>query len=156
MLHSAPVNFGSWHDLIDASRVAPARAGVLQARARTLLSFPAGKSAMVLYASSGADETLQRYVEARGAGTLARAAATGATLVRFGVTPRPDAELTRLLDQFSARFGALPPGNRAAPAPSGSSPDIQSSNKDGFQGERQGDGQPDGQRDGQGDEDDGR
>ena len=143
MLHSAPVNFGSWHDLVDASRLAPARPGVLQARAPALLTFPAGKSAMVLYASSGADETLQRYVDTRGAGSLARAATAGATLVRFGITPRPDAELTRLLDQFSARFGALPPGNRAAPAPAGSFSDIESSNKDGFQGERQRDGQRD-------------
>ena len=150
------MNFGSWHDLVDASRVAPARSGVLQARARTLLMFPAGKSAMVLYASSGADETLRQYIDARGADSLARAAAAGATLVRFGLTAHPDAELKRLLDQFSARFGALPPGNRAAPSPTGSSSDIESSNKDGFQGERQGDGQRDGQSDGQSDEDDGR
>lgn len=106
------MNFGSWHDLVDAPRVAPEQSGVLQARARTLLAFPAGKSAMVLYAASGAGETLQRYVDTAGAPRLARAVAAGASLIRFGVTPRPDAELQRLLRQFSDRFGALPPGNR--------------------------------------------
>jgi hypothetical protein len=112
MLHSAPVNFGSWHELVDAPRVAPEETGVLQARAHAPLAFPSGKSAMVLYASSGPTETLRGYVSATGAPRLARAAAAGADLIRFGVTPRPDAEVERLLRQFSARFGALPPANR--------------------------------------------
>ena len=64
---------------------------------------------MVLYAASGAGETLRRYVDATGAPHLARAAADGASLIRFGDTPRPEAELQRLLGQFTARFGALPP-----------------------------------------------
>ena len=123
-----PVNFGSWHDLVDAPRVAPEQSGVLQARARALLPFPTGKSAMVLYASSGADETLRHYVDAAGAPRLARAAAAGASLIRFGVTSRPDAELERLLGQFNTRFGAPPPGNASLSA---------SSKKDGLQGDRE-------------------
>ncbi|HEX2661005.1 MAG TPA: hypothetical protein VHU40_22145 [Polyangia bacterium] len=121
------MNFGSWHDLVDAPRVAPEQAGVLQARARSLRSFPAGKSAMVLYASSGAGQTLRRYVADEGQPHLTRAAAAGASLIRFGVTPRPDDELDRLLGQFTSRFGALPPGNALVS-------NSESTNKDGSQG----------------------
>jgi hypothetical protein len=124
------LNFGSWHELVDAPRMAPEQAGVLQARARTLLPFPAGKSAMVLYASSGADETLRRYVAAAGKLQLTRAAAAGASLIRFGVSAQPDVELERLLGQFTARFGAPPPGNASVSV---------SSNKDDVQGDRKSD-----------------
>ena len=131
------MNFGSWHDLADAPRVAPDHTGVLQARGPSPLPFPSGKSAMVLYASSGSDQTLRSYVVTTGAPRLARAAEAGAGFVRFGVTPRPDAELDRLLDRFTARFGAPPPGNRdGAPLASSPSP-APFNNKDGSQGGRQ-------------------
>ena len=110
--------------------MAPEQAGVLQARARTLLAFPAGKSAMILYASSGVDETLRRYLASAGKLQLTRAAAAGARLIRFGVSAQPDVELQRLLGQFTARFGAPPPGNASL---------SDSSNKDDVQGDRKSD-----------------
>jgi hypothetical protein len=80
-------------------------------RAETLLGFPAGKSAMVLYLATAGDETLAACVVGRGAAGLARAAALGGRLVRFAEASSPEAEVERLLRQFVARFGALPPGN---------------------------------------------
>lgn len=116
MVHSAPVNFGTWHELFEAPRAAPAAPGVLQARAERPLPYPTGKSAMVLYGASAGDEDLRGYVTGRGASALRRAGAAGARFVRFGVTPHPGAQLARLLDQFTARFGAPPLANASGGA----------------------------------------
>ena len=103
--------------------MAPAAPGVLQARAERPLPYPRGKSAMVFYGASAHDEDLRGYVTGRGAGELRRAGEVGARFVRFGVSERSQAELDRLLGQFSSRFGALPVGNdepsHAAPSGSG-------------------------------------
>lgn len=114
MLHSGPVNFGTWYQLLEASSAAPSAPGVLQARAERPLPYPRGKSAMVFYGATAIDEDLRGYVTGRGAGDLRQAGAAGARFVRFGVTPRPQPELERLLGQFSSRFGALPAGNAVA------------------------------------------
>jgi hypothetical protein len=70
---------------------------------------------MVLYAESGEDETLRRYVAGRGRAKLRRAEDAGARWIRFGVTERPAAVFARLLDGFAERFGAPPTVNQAAP-----------------------------------------
>jgi len=114
MLHSAPVNFGTWYQLLDAPSVAPPAPGVVQARAERPLPYPRGKSAMVFYGASGAQEDLRGYVTGDGAAELRRADAAGARFVRFGVTDRPQRELERLLGQFSERFGAAPLANTPA------------------------------------------
>ena len=50
------------------------------------------------------------------ASELARAAALGACWIRFADSPQPGVDLTRLLADFQARFGALPPANEPQPA----------------------------------------
>jgi len=105
------VTFGPWHPLERAVAEAPAQPGVLQVRAETLLSFPRGKSAMVLYAATATDEPLVAFVAGRGAPLLACAAACGGCLVRFADAALPEAELERLLQQFTERFSAPPPAN---------------------------------------------
>lgn len=112
MVHFAPVNFGTWHELIHAPLVAPSTPGVLQARAQDVRSYPTGKSAMVFYGACDDSEGLRGFVTGRGAPDLDRAAAEGARFVRFGATEHPRAQLDRLLEQFLARFGALPTGNQ--------------------------------------------
>lgn len=108
------MNFGDWHDLGDARRAAPTDPGVLQARAAALRAYPTGRSAMVFYGASAADDTLQAYVTSdAGAAALDRARRLGASLVRFGVTPTPHGHLDRLLRAFSERFGAVPAANDA-------------------------------------------
>src|SRR5712692_5822401 len=98
------VRFGSWYPLERAVAEAPERPGVLQVRAEDLLSFPHGKSAMLLYTATAADEPLAAFVAGRGAPLLARAAAYGGRLVRFAEAALPEAELERLLRQFTLRF----------------------------------------------------
>jgi hypothetical protein len=105
------VNFGTWHALGDAPAAAPEAAGVLQARADAVRSYPRGRSAMVYYAGCRAGETLRRYVAGRGAPGLARAAGAGARWVRFGADDAPERALARLLGQFVDRFGAPPAAN---------------------------------------------
>jgi len=105
------VRFGSWYPIERAAADAPDRPGVLQVRAETLLSFPRGKSAMVLYTATAVDESLMAFVAGRGAALLVRAAAFGGRLVRFAEAALPAAELERLLQQFTERFSAPPPGN---------------------------------------------
>ena len=105
------VRFGSWCALERAAAEAPERPGVLQVRAEALLSFPRGKSAMVLYTATATDEPLAAFVAGRGAPLLARAAALGGRLVRFAEATLPEAELKRLMHQFTERFSAPPPGN---------------------------------------------
>lgn len=119
MLHSAPVNFGTWYQLLEAPSAAPAAPGVLQTRAERPLPYPRGKSAMVFYGASAADEDLRGYVAGRGAADLRQAGAAGARFVRFGVTERPQPELERLLGQFASRFGAPPIGNVTSSRPMG-------------------------------------
>jgi hypothetical protein len=111
MVHSAPVNFGAWHELTDASRAAPDEPGVLQARAETVRAYPRGKSAMLFYDACDDAESLRGYVTGRGVPGLESAATAGARFVRFGVTRHPQLELARLLGQFLARFGAAPLAN---------------------------------------------
>lgn len=111
MLVSATVKFGSWFELGDAPRVAPPETGIVQARSPALRQYPRGRSAMIFYGASAADESLRAYVAGRGALALARASALGASLVRFGATPGPDAALTTLLGHFVGRFGAPPAAN---------------------------------------------
>jgi hypothetical protein len=98
--------------LAAAEAHAPAQPGVLQARGEQLLAFPRGKSAMILYAASRADESLAAFVTREGP-LLAQAAALGACYVRFGATAHPAAEVQRLLDNFAERFGAAPPANQS-------------------------------------------
>jgi hypothetical protein len=123
------VNFGTWHELGDAPSVAPADPGVLQARATALRPYPAGRSAMIFYGASGASETLRAYVAgSAGAAALGRARALGASLVRFGVTATPEADLDRLLRGFAERFGAPPAANESSfpssPAKNGATRDV--------------------------------
>jgi hypothetical protein len=122
------VNFGTWHELLDASRTAPAEPGVLQARAQELRAYPTGKTAMILYEATNDAETLRSFVTGRGAPGLDRAAVTGARFVRFGVTAHPGAVLDRLLAQFHQRFGALPAANLPAP-PRGIGDEIEGKTK---------------------------
>lgn len=79
---------------------------------------------MVLYAGSGEDETLRRYVAERGRAQLRRAADAGARWIRFGVTQHPGAVCARLLDVFATRFGAPPTVNQAAPGDEGDADDV--------------------------------
>ncbi|HEY0710603.1 MAG TPA: hypothetical protein VGG33_27620 [Polyangia bacterium] len=105
------MRFGPWQPLADLAQIAPAVPGVLQVRGDALHVFPRGKSAMILYAASPPDETLQTFVQTLGAEALARARTLGALYVRFGESANPAGDLTRLLDQFQERFGGLPPAN---------------------------------------------
>ena len=106
------MRFGPWLPLLEAHDTAPAAPGVLQARGEALVELPRGKSAMLLYAASMPDESLQAFVRGRGAPLLAAASRLGACWVRFAESPRPDSELSRLLRIFVERFGAAPPTNR--------------------------------------------
>jgi hypothetical protein len=94
------MTFGRWQKL--AAATLPRRRGVLQARLATgLLDYPTGKSAMVYY---DADDDLSQALARLGA-----AIPPGAdVLVRFAECPAPAAELRRLLDDFTRRFGAAP------------------------------------------------
>jgi len=109
------LNFGGWLSLDDAPSAAPDVPGLLQARAENLSSYPRGRSAMVLYARSRADETLRRYVSGRGALTLAHASTAGARFIRFGASPTPDRDFDRLLRRFVDRFGSPPTANIDVP-----------------------------------------
>ncbi len=106
------MRFGTWSSIDNAAAAAPAQPGVLQTRAETLIEYPRGRSAMVLYAASRADETLQSFVAAGGAPELQRSQAAGASLVRYGESAAPLASLAKLLHDFTERFGAAPVGNR--------------------------------------------
>jgi hypothetical protein len=117
------VHFGVWHPITDASVAAPEVAGVLQTRAEGVMDYRAGRSAMVMYACSGPEETLRGYVAGRGARELARAVSAGARWIRFAEAPNPKDELDRLLRVFVDRFGSPPISNSAGgrrPAAAGS------------------------------------
>jgi hypothetical protein len=109
--YAAAVHFGTWHPISEAGTVAPEAAGVLQTRAEGVMDYRAGRSAMVLYACSAADETLRRFVAGRGARELQRAVAAGARWIRFAEATDPAGELDRLLKGFVERFGSLPISN---------------------------------------------
>jgi hypothetical protein len=105
------VHFGAWHPISDASTAAPEAAGVLQTRAEGVMDYRSGRSAMVLYACSRADETLRGFVAGRGARDLARAVNAGARWIRFAEANDPKIEMERLLRGFVERFGSLPISN---------------------------------------------
>lgn len=105
------VHFGVWHPISQAGTAAPETAGVLQTRAEGVMDYRVGRSAMVLYACSGAGETLRGFVAGRGARQLDRAISAGARWIRFAPTPDPRGELDRLLEGFVARFGSPPISN---------------------------------------------
>jgi hypothetical protein len=112
------VHFGAWHPISEASAAAPEAAGVLQARAEGAMDYVSGRSAMVMYASSGPEETLRAFVSGGGARRLARAVSAGARWIRFAEAPDPAQQLDRLLRLFVERFGSPPIGNAAAGQPS--------------------------------------
>ena len=115
-----PVVFGPWQPLAEALVTAPLAPGVLQVRGDRVLDLPLGKSAMILYAASAAGESLADFVAGAGAPLLVRAAGRGALYVRFAPAEAPGAALTRLLDRFRERFGALPAVNQDDPPGTGS------------------------------------
>ena len=115
--YAARVHFGAWHPITEASATAPEAAGVLQARAEGAMDYVAGRSAMVMYASSGPQETLRAYVSGGGARRLARAVSAGARWIRFAEAADPADELDRLLRLFVERFGSPPIGNSTAGTP---------------------------------------
>jgi hypothetical protein len=118
-VYPRPVRFGDWHPIENAAAEAPDEPGVLQLRADTLLEYPRGKSAMVLYAHSASEGSLRGYLGGTGAADLGRAALAGARWVRFAQTSEPEGAFERLLDHFVERFGAPPLGNGNANAEPG-------------------------------------
>jgi hypothetical protein len=111
------VRFGPWQPLDRAAELAPPHPGLLQVRAEGLLRFPRGQATMVFYAAGADDQPLADRVRAAGP-ELARAAALGGRWIRFADSPRPAVDLARLLADFQARFGALPPANEPEAEPS--------------------------------------
>ena len=108
--------------MVERAEAAPETPGVLQVRSDALEAYPRGRSAMLLYAHSGADLalTLRRYLAAPHEATaadLARAVEHGARWIRFGTSTTPEADCARLLGQFTERFGAPPVANQASPPP---------------------------------------
>jgi hypothetical protein len=106
-----PVHFGAWHPISEASTAAPDAGGVLQMRAEGVMDYRAGRSAMVMYACAGPEETLRRFIAGRGAREVQRAVAAGARWIRFAEAADAPAELDRLLKSFHERFGSLPIAN---------------------------------------------
>ena len=105
------MHFGVWHPISEAGTAAPEAAGVLQTRAEGVMDYRSGRSAMVHYACSEADETLRVFVAGRGARELDRAISAGARWIRFAQTENPRVELDRLLEGFVERFGSPPISN---------------------------------------------
>jgi hypothetical protein len=102
------LRFGAWIALDEA--VAPEGPGLLQVRrgagADGIGDYPRGKSAMVRYDADDAAlaEALRRT-------RAALAGAEGPLFVRFAAPERgvaPSESLRRLVDDFTARFGAPP------------------------------------------------
>ena len=81
---------------------------------------------MIYYGASRPDDTLSAFVTGAGAGALDHARSLGASLVRFGATAAPGAELDRLLRRFVERFGAPPVANDAGTStgPTGAPRDV--------------------------------
>ena len=105
------MHFGAWHPISEASAAAPDTSGVLQTRAEGAMDYRAGRSAMVMYACAGPEETLRRFVAGRGARDIQRAVAAGARWIRFAESANAAVELDRLLKTFLERFGSLPIAN---------------------------------------------
>jgi hypothetical protein len=105
------VHFGAWHPISEASAAAPEASGVLQLRAEGVMDYRSGRSAMVMYACAGPQETLRHFVAGRGARDVQRAVAAGARWIRFAEAPDAAGELDRLLKTFVERFGSLPIAN---------------------------------------------
>jgi hypothetical protein len=106
--------------MAERAAVAPETPGVLQVRSDALEAYPRGRSAMLLYAHTGADLdlTLRRYLAAAPeveAAALARAVRRGGRWIRFGASTSPEADCARLLGQFTERFGAPPVANQPSP-----------------------------------------
>ena len=78
------------------------------------MDYRVGRSAMVMYACAGPDETLRRFVSGRGARDLQRAVAAGARWIRFAEASDAPGELERLLKSFHERFGSFPIANAGA------------------------------------------
>jgi len=102
------LRFGAWSALAEA--VAPDGPGLVQIRrgvgADGVRDYPRGKSAMVLYE---ADDVAVGAALDRARAALV--AAEGPLFVRFAAPERgvaPSESLRRLVDDFSARFGAAP------------------------------------------------
>jgi hypothetical protein len=109
--YAAAVHFGAWHPITEAQTAAPDAAGVIQMRAEGVMDYRAGRSAMVMYAAAGPEETLRRFVAGRGARDVQRAVAAGARWIRFAEAADAAAQLDRLLKTFVERFGSLPIAN---------------------------------------------
>ncbi|HXT99997.1 MAG TPA: hypothetical protein VN903_03350 [Polyangia bacterium] len=105
------MHFGKWHPISEAGTTALEEPGVLQTRAEGAMDYRSGRSAMVLYACTSADETLRGFVAGRGARDLDRAVSAGARWIRFAPTPEPRRELDRLLERFVELFGSPPISN---------------------------------------------
>lgn len=105
------MHFGAWHPITEAQAAAPDAAGVIQMRAEGVMDYRAGRSAMVMYACAGPEETLRRFVAGRGARDVQRAVAAGARWIRFAEAADASAQMDRLLKTFVERFGSLPIAN---------------------------------------------
>jgi hypothetical protein len=106
--------------MAERAAAAPETPGVLQVRSDALEAYPRGRSAMLLYAHSGAgcELTLRRCLAAPSeaqAAALARAVRRGGCWIRFGASTSPEADCARLLGQFTERFGAPPVANEPSP-----------------------------------------
>ncbi len=104
------MRFGPWFPLARAVDLAPDGPGVLEIRAESLLPYPRGKSAMVLYDRSFEHESLRLFCAQRGSQVLKEAQDLGGTRIRFATTATPDVCGLRRLRDFVDRFGA-PPGS---------------------------------------------
>lgn len=121
-VYSAGVRFGPWHPIDGAGAAAPEAPGLLQARADGLVTYPKGRSAMVLYAHSPERESLRAFVSSPGGiAGLARAAAARAAFVRYAEAANPRAAFERLLETFVERFGAPPLANAPRASAAGGS-----------------------------------
>jgi hypothetical protein len=105
------VHFDRWFPVEDAAAAALDGPGLFQVRTEALHEYPRGRSAMVLYGHSRADETVREHLGGPGAPALARSVALGARWIRFASSPTPAAECERLLGRFIDRFGAAPSAN---------------------------------------------
>jgi hypothetical protein len=105
------VHFGDWFPLAEALHHAPEVPGVLQARAGSIFAYTRGQSAMVYYTCSGGNESLRDFMIRCGQHLLSHIERSGGCLIRFGETEHPEWELTRLLQNFTGRFGSPPIGN---------------------------------------------
>lgn len=94
-------HFEPWYPVAEAGTRAPTTSGVFQLKIPTgLVSYPAGKSAMVHYAATG---NLRAAITA-----YAAAHPDSDLLCRHQATADPDALCRQLTTRFVTRFGARP------------------------------------------------